>query len=257
MKNLISILIEGDCSMNKWAPSDDKLQLTSIWSFPDRGSWATHNGNYPGNWSPYIPRNVIKRYSNKGDVVLDPFLGSGTTLIEAKLLGRKGIGVDINSNAIQIAKDNCCFNYPNMEEIEFIVGDALDLNFIYDNSIDLICTHPPYANIIRYSNGIKGDISLYDIDGFLLSMQQVSKEMFRVLKKGKYCAFLIGDMRKNGRVIPLGFKTLEIFQKSGFVLKEIVIKEQHNCKSTDKWKEKSIQYNFLLLAHEYLFILLK
>lgn len=75
-------------------------EIVSIWSFPDRGSWATHNGNYPGNWSPYIPRNVIKRYSNKGDIVLEPFLGSGTTLIEAKLLGRKGIGVDINSYGI-------------------------------------------------------------------------------------------------------------------------------------------------------------
>ena len=127
--------------INRWAPINDELQLTSIWSFPDRGNWATHNGNYPGNWSPYIPRNIIKRYSNKGDIILDPFLGSGTTLIEAKLLGRRGIGIDINSKAINMAKVNCSFSFLDAEKEKIILGDALDLKFIRDNSIDLICTH--------------------------------------------------------------------------------------------------------------------
>jgi len=66
------------------------LETTTVWGFPDRGDWATHSGKYRGNWSPYIPRNVILRYSNENDVVLDQFVGSGTTLVEAKLLGRRG-----------------------------------------------------------------------------------------------------------------------------------------------------------------------
>ena len=82
------------------APEKFKLEDTTIWSFPERGSWATHSGKYRGNWSPYIPRNLILRYSKKNDWILDQFLGSGTTLIEAKLLGRNAIGVDINSEAI-------------------------------------------------------------------------------------------------------------------------------------------------------------
>ena len=85
-------------------------------------------------------------------------------------------------------------------------------------------------------------------------MQKVAYESYRVLKRNKYCAFLIGDIRKNKHVIPLGFETMTIFQDIGFKLKEIVIKEQHNCKMTDYWYGKSIKYNFLLLAHEYLFI---
>ncbi len=55
------------------------LEQTTIWSFPNRGNWATHSGNYRGNWSPYIPRNLVMRYSNEGDWILDQFLGSGTT----------------------------------------------------------------------------------------------------------------------------------------------------------------------------------
>jgi len=60
-----------------WEPEDFSLETTTVWGFPDRGDWATHSGKYRGNWSPYIPRNVILRYSNENDVVLDQFVGSG------------------------------------------------------------------------------------------------------------------------------------------------------------------------------------
>ena len=121
----------------------------------------------------------------------------------------------------------------------------------------LICTHPPYANIIRYSNGIKGDLSNYDIDEFISQMKFVAKESFRVLKNNRYCAILMGDTRKSKHIVPLGFRVMEKFLEVGFLLKEIVIKEQRNCKMTGFWYNKSIQHNFLLIAHEYLFIFRK
>ena len=117
--------------------------------------------------------------------------------------------------------------------------------------------HPPYADAIKYSEHQENDISLLPVDEFLDSMKMVAEESKRVLKKGKYCTFLIGDIRRKGKVFPLGFKTMEIFQKLGFEIKEIVLKEQFNCKSTSKWYKLSIEKNFLLLAHEYLFIMIK
>ena len=62
------------------------LNLQLFGRFKDRGDWATHSGKYRGNWSPYVPRNLILRYSKPGDWILDQFMGSGTTLVEAKLL---------------------------------------------------------------------------------------------------------------------------------------------------------------------------
>lgn len=79
----------------KWQPEDFELEMTTHWSFPQRGDWATHDAKWRGNWSPYIPRNIILRYSQKGDLVLDQFAGGGTTLVEAKLLNRDIIGIDI------------------------------------------------------------------------------------------------------------------------------------------------------------------
>ncbi|MCK9217764.1 MAG: site-specific DNA-methyltransferase, partial [Firmicutes bacterium] len=131
------------------------------------------------------------------------------------------------------------------------------LSFIPNESIDLVCMHPPYADVIKYSEHLENDISLLPVDRFLESMVEVAEECKRILREGKYCAFLIGDIRKNGKVMPLGFRTMEIFLKSGFEIKEIVLKEQFNCRSTKKWLKKSIDKNFLLLAHEYLFVMMK
>jgi DNA modification methylase len=77
----------------RWEPDSFVLETTSIWSFPDRGNWATHDAQYRGNWPPYVPRNLILRYSKEEDLILDQFVDSGTTLIEAKLLNRNSIGV--------------------------------------------------------------------------------------------------------------------------------------------------------------------
>ncbi len=247
---------QGIKKIKSLAPKDFKEETTTVWSFKQRGNWATHSGEYRGNWSPYIPRNVIVKYSKPGEIVLDYFCGAGTTAVEAKLLGRKCIALDINDEAINLAKKNIEFNLNDMfeqvYEPELLVGDARNLSFLSDNSIDLICSHPPYANIIHYTNHKEGDLSFYDIDGFLNEMTKVAKESYRVLKPGRKCAILIGDLRRHKHIVPLGFKLINIYLNAGFKLKELVIKRQHNCKTTGFWYKNSIKYNFLLLSHEYL-----
>ena len=237
-------------------PENFELETNTVWAFPDRGKWATHDSKYRGNWSPYIPRNIILRYSKEGETILDQFVGGGTTAIEAKLTNRNFIGIDINQNAIEIAKNKCGFVCESDSTIRLFQGDARALP-IANESVDLICTHPPYADIIHYSDGIKGDLSLLSMKPFLFEMGKVADECYRVLKKGKYCAILMGDTRKKGMVQPLAFETMRLFELAGFKLKEIIIKEQHNCKATGYWKTNSIKYNFLLLAHEYLFVFKK
>lgn len=237
-------------------PDNFELETNTIWSFPDRGKWATHDAKYRGNWSPYIPRNIILRYSKEGDTVLDQFVGGGTTAVEAKLTQRNFIGIDINPSAIEITKNKCAFDFETQYTTTLINGDACKLDLL-DNSIDLICTHPPYADIIHYSEDIDGDLSLLPQKDFLFKIGKVAEESYRVLKKDKFCAILMGDMRHKGMVQPLAFETMRIFELAGFKAKEIIIKEQHNCKATGYWKTNSVKFNFLLLAHEYLFVFMK
>ena len=95
------------------------------------------------------------------------------------------------------------------------------------------------------------------IKDFLEEMKKVAAESYRVLKKDKFCAVLMGDTRQKGCMIPMSFDVMKTFQDAGFTLKELIIKEQHNCKATGYWKTNSVKYNFLLIAHEYLFVFRK
>ena len=95
------------------------------------------------------------------------------------------------------------------------------------------------------------------VKDFLNEMHSVAAECYRVLKKDKFCVILMGDTRQKGHMVPMSFEVMKIFQDAGFKLKELIIKEQHNCRATGYWKTNSVKYNFLLIAHEYLFVFRK
>lgn len=121
-----------------------------------------------------------------GELVLDQFAGGGTTLVEAKLLNRNIIGVDINDVALNRCREKINFEHEGADGKVYIhKGDARRLDFIPYSSIDLICTHPPYANIIQYSEDIKEDLSHLKVKDFLGEMKKVATESYRVLKKDK------------------------------------------------------------------------
>ncbi|MEM0233680.1 MAG: DNA methyltransferase [Candidatus Nezhaarchaeales archaeon] len=265
--------------IREYQPRDFTLETTTVWSFPERGDWATHRGNYRGNWSPRLVRNLLLRYTKPGEWVLDQMCGSGTTLVESKLLGRNAIGVDINYEAVILTLDRLNFTYrpliPDWKEPEIRVyhGNAENLDLVEDESIDFIATHPPYFNIIPYSKQkpIPGDLSqVYSLEEYLSGMRRVAEESFRVLKPGRYCAILIGDTRQHRHYVPISFRIMQQFLEAGFVLKEDIVKIQWHTKVTERrWKpltkaacecwveESSKGKDFYLIAHEHLFIFRK
>lgn len=245
-------------------PKDYVSETETVWSFPDRGDWATHVGNYRGNWAPYIPRNLIQRFTDVGDLVLDQMCGSGTTLVECKLLGRNAVGVDINRDAIMVTLDRLNFHFksvdptfPSNVSIATYVGDARSLDAIRDESVDLVATHPPYAYIIPYGERIEGDISaLRKLADFLRAMREVANECYRVLKPGKHCGILIGDTRKHKHYVPISYRVLQQFLESGFILREDIIKRQWKTKTTrERWRSSKL--DFYKIAHEHLYIFRK
>lgn len=266
-------------------PDNFNLEKTTVWSYPDRGKWATHylNAKYRGNWAPQVARNLILKYSKSSETVLDAFLGSGTTLIECKLLGRHGIGVDVNYEALMLSWDRLNFKYhPKIRStlddyiegestedkakewiepnIKLYHGDARNLDEIEDESIDLIATHPPYASIISYTKksreDVKGDLSkVTSINEFVEEMKKVANEFYRVLKPNKHCAILIGDTRRNKHYIPIAFRVMQAFLDVGFILREDIIKLQHHMVGSIVWRMK--KNDFYLIAHEHLFVFRK
>jgi DNA modification methylase len=243
----------------KLHPEEFDLECTTVWAFPRRGNWATHTSDWRGNWSPEVARNLILRYSKEGDVLLDSMIGGGTTAIEAKILNRNIIYSDVNKIALERTKKSLDFKVENSAWQKGFKWDSRKLHKLEDNSIDLVLTHPPYVDIIKYSEGeLVDDLSnIRDIDKFCDEMEKVATEFYRVLRPGKFCAILMGDTRRNKMYQPLAYKVMDRFLKSGFLLKEDIIKRQFNCKATGFWVTKSKDANFLLIMHEHLFIFQK
>lgn len=245
--------------IKKLQPENFEQECTTVWSFARRGNWATHNSKYRGNWAPEVVRNLIVRYSKENDYILDPMIGGGTTAIECKLLNRNLLALDINPNAIEITRNALKFESEFDSKIELRLNDSRELGMLKNESIDFVLNHPPYADIINYSEKqIPQDLSnIHDLEKFCDEMEKVASELHRVLKQNKFCAILIGDTRRNKMYQSLAFMVMQRFLRVGFALKEDIIKQQHNCKATGFWVNKSKEANFLLIMHEHLFVFQK
>lgn len=239
--------------------ASEALEETTVWSFPERGSWNGHDGRYRGNWAPQIPRNLVLRYSKPGDIVLDQMMGGGTTVVEAWILGRRALGFDINPAAVARTKQKVAAAQPKSgcEPPIVEIGDARSLP-IEPSTIDLIATHPPYSSMIRYSDGENpADLSaLDDLNSFFEGLQAVARECFRVLKPGGHCGILMGDMRRRKHFVPLTTRTLLTFLEVGFFLREDAVKIQWNTRS-ERTKDYGPRPDFLFIAHERLFVFRK
>ena len=239
-------------------PDEDKVERTTVWSFPKRGEWATHTAQYRGNWPPQVVRNLIKLYSKPGDTILDPMVGGGTTPVECKLLGRNSISVDINPGAAAITLDRLDFNVPDdCTHHDVYTGDARNLDLIGEGMVDMIATHPPYANIIHYAPLVHGDISEYsDYFTFFSEFRKAIREMYRVIKPGGYCAIMVGDTHSSSHFVPISTHMMLDFLSCGFILKEDIIKREWNCES-DRYLSKYAGAEFMLTMHEHIFVFVK
>lgn len=270
----IKLQIPKKKSIDAWQPKDFHIHRGTFWDFRDRGNWAVHQSDYRGNWSPYIPRTLIKKYTAEEDIVIDPFVGGGTTLIETWLTSRQGFGIDINPLAVTMANSRIqeMFDKSVIESKislrkdlmpHVVEGNSIELKEtlkgfqIDDNSVKLACFHPPYLNALRYTVSIKNDLShISNPIEFCNKLQMIAKQVFELLTDDGICAILVGDVRRNKEIIPFGFLVMKQFLDADFKLKDIIVKTQHKDSSTRFWYTKKSQIDFLI-AHEYLFIFSK
>lgn len=262
-------MIYNDLDLKNWNELD--VNVDSLWMISERDKSGKHANVYHGNFIPQIPNQLIRRYTQKGDIVLDAFMGSGTTLFECEKLERKFIGFDINTDIINYVQDkmkNSTYqdflinqsDITNKENVEVLTQKALkDLG---KNSIQFVVMHPPYMDIVKFTDK-KEDLSqISDLSQFVKSFSLAVSNSIEFLDKNRYFAIVIGDVYKNSEVIPLGFYVLDaIKRKFNVKLKGIIVKNiEGNRGKLGKggiWRYRAIKSDYYIFKHEYIFVFKK
>ena len=256
----------NDQDLKRWRESE--IWTDSLWIIPERDKSGKHDGFYHGNFVPQIPHQLILRYTKKNDVVFDPFLGSGTTAYEAESLNRNFIGIDIQKKLVDYVGKN---TEPKNNFSELIVGDSTKIDTFKEikeifkkrkkDSIQLAILHPPYADIIKFSD-LEGDLSnAKSLKEFLGKFAEVLKNTIEILENSRYLAIVIGDKYTAGQWMPLGFYCMNEAQKLGLMLKSIIIKNMVGNRAKQNkeaiWRYRALSSDYYIFKHEYILIFKK
>lgn len=263
--------MEAGMNFDKENWRDSDLNVDSLWIIGPRAKGGKHTNIYHGNFAPQIPNNIIRRYTEEKDVVLDLFMGSGTTLYECESLNRDYIGFDINEEIIDfvgnsmIDCDNIHFTIHNHDVCDTVKAQTLikdDLQRYEKKFVDLVIAHPPYLDIIKFTDKVEDLSSIADINEFIERFIASMHSGIGLLKPKKHFILVIGDIYRNGEVIPLGFYLMEAIKKNfkckvkGIVVKDMV-GNRAKIGSEALWRYRALRNGNFLFKHEYVFVFRK
>jgi hypothetical protein len=257
----------NDINLNRWKEYED-IYTDSLWRLSRRDGSGAHTAGYWGNFIPQIPHQMMRRYTRAGDWVLDPFAGSGTTLIEARRLGRNCLGIELQADIAAQAR-TLIASEPDRHGVasSIVTGDCLSVDYPAllaahgCQSVQLAILHPPYYDIIKFSDDPRDLSNASSLDAFLSMIGTLAQRVSDVLDSGRYMVLVIGDKYAKCEWIPLGFYAMNAVLEQDFTLKSIVVKnfEQTAGKRSQEelWRYRALVGGFYVFKHEYIFIFRK
>ncbi len=260
----------SDIDLGKWREYDDII-TDSLWLMQSRASGNGHNFDYHGNFIPQIANQVFRRFTREGEIVVDWFLGSGTSAIEAVNLNRRLIGVELKAELVEHVKGKLPPEAVG-DTIRLIQGDSTTerareavlehIGQMGAAKAHLAILHPPYADIIKFSE-LESDLSNAEsTEAFLDAFQLVAQNAYETLHDDRFAVLVIGDKYANGQLDPLGFKCMQRMNDVGFRTKSIIVKniegnEKAKGKDNNLWRYRALAGGFYIFKHEYVIVFFK
>lgn len=217
--------------------------ITTLWDYPSQHYGDEEQGSrkYRGATPSHVIWNVIHRFTQRGEVVLDPFCGSGTTLDVCRDLDRKGIGFDVA---------------PAREDVKNADARSLPLK---NESVDLVFMDPPYADNLEYSDDPRCIGKLKANGQYQRAMRMALRESIRILRKERVLAIYVCDIFKKGKAFyPLGFELFSIAREEGLDPVDIVAVARHNkTLKMGNYRRAADEGGFFLRGFNYLLLFRK
>lgn len=259
--------------MNKLTGKEWFQYSFSIWKDiqKNKEEWTL---KHPAMFPIMLVERLIDIFTNsENKVILDPFMGSGSTLIAAQNKNRKGIGFEINKEYISMAKNRLDNIYrtmlTNKKNYEIINASASDIDkHLSLNSIDLTITSPPYWDIlnmkrtadgkrtVNYSNDSTdiGNISNYEY--FIDKLKNIFAKVHQVIKHNSHCIVVVMDIRKKDKFYPFHSDIANCMKEIGFSFEDIIIWDRQH--EYNNMKPLGYPYIFRVnKVHEYILIFKK
>lgn len=256
----------NDVNLSRWKDYSD-IYTDSLWVIEKRDNSGAHCGNYHGNFIPQIPHQLFLRYTKKGDWILDPFMGSGTSLIEAQRLGRNSVGIELQEEVAKEAYQRILSEKNDLCHGRVCVDDSrtADISSIMKKEgiekFKFIIFHPPYWDIIKFSEDQNDISNSKTLKLFIDNFGKVIDNTTQHLEMNRYCAVVIGDKFANSEIVPLGFHCMNLFLNRGFKMKAIIVKNFEDTKGKSNqqaiWRYRALASDFYIFKHEYIFIFKK
>ncbi len=264
----------SDIDLSRWREYDHVL-TDSLWIIEGRDRTGGHRLDYHGNFIPQIATQTFLRYTKENDIVLDLFLGSGTSAIEAARLKRRFVGVELKPELVEyvrakVGRANCA--HAERGTFALLQGDSTRpetaarvreaLAVMDAEYAQLLVLHPPYHDIIRFSNDAADLSNAPTLEAFLDGFEAAAHHGFDLLEPGRFAVLVIGDKYSKGELVPLGFYCLERMQRVGFRPKAIVVKnitgnEIGKGQDNNLWRYRALAGGYYIFKHEYVIILQK
>lgn len=221
-----------------------RLQPTTLWDYPSQhyGQGVQGDPKYKGATPSYIIWNLLQRYTQPRDLVIDPCAGSGTTLDVARDLDRRALGYDV---------------HPTRKDIFRV--DARKLPPELTGKADFVFIDPPYSTHLEYGPDPRDIGKLDAADGkYYEAMEQVIGEIARVLKPDRHMALYVSDSFVKGRgFYPLGFELFSILRRSLEAVDIISVVRHNKTLEMGNYRRAAEEGNFFLRGFNYLFIMKK
>ena len=260
----------NDINLNNWKDYSH-IKTDTWWEFASRDNTHGHSNEYHGNYIPQIAQQLYERFTKKGDVVLDMFLGSGTSAIEALNMGRRCIGVELKPEQVEIVSNK--FSQKELvTDVNLICHDSADenvkekiqarLDVMREEKAQFLMLHPPYDDIIKFSDRKEDLSNCASTEEFYNLFEKVAKNGYEMLEKGRFAALIIGDKYANGELVALGADCASVMRRAGFKMKAVIVKnmegnERAKGKTANLWRYRALNGGFYIFKHEYIYIFQK
>lgn len=243
-----------DCTSNKLNCMTAKEWIKSqlgVWQFTYEKRDIRNKELHPATFPISLSKKVIELFSHKGELILDPFVGSGTTLIAAQDLDRNAIGFDLQEKYIQLSSDRLNTNqglFTNSWQMA-IQDDAKNISsWIRPESVSLIWTSPPYANLLNRKrtnksrrdrdNGQLGKIEQYSqdqrdlgtmaLEEYSDAMGNIFEKLLPLLKPKAHCVINVPDMWWDNTRVTIHVSLIQELRTRGYELRNIIIWDRTN-----------------------------